>query len=1062
LAKAGDETDLYADEGCPKKTDAIRHLRQPRPSKWLNAATMASRLAGGAPKRTQHCQNVDDSCPQGFGRQMLGRRATRVYCCCSDCVALAKWQTGRSIARALDMDTARNAQSAPFSAEPETTHLAIIEVISGVALAAFGDHTSAAFQRAGELVEVINRYRPSNLDANISPQTNSLRSWSFPLPTQGQSAAPPALNGMTLIALDSDFGADMGHGKLSWLRQTNLARVVYPHPYRTDKFVEVTFNTRPDRERQAAVYRAKRDSIAIATVKKTDDADWRIKEFESVENGVYITGRIVAIEARMNEELNGRYAVFVNDSQLPPVPVSHAGLSQNGEGRYSIWERRILVSPPKELENTEWSAWMVPFSIEHAAAFDYVTRIFESRPQRTRIATFESVSHLTTQSDMPSPAQTTIAHGDKIVVCTHALPPGGAERQWYYLAKTLKEMNYDVSVVVYEPLSGSSGHYVRDLERAGVPLVNALDVTPLDLLRATLQDQHWASCLSLDTDLDFTRILRLATVFKSLAPKAVISQLDDPNLNASIAAHLAKIPRIVMSFRNYNPTHFPYISRPWQLPAYRALAQSGNVAFTGNNPDANNDYADWIGIDRSAVTFVPNAIDPIDFPLPEDGAVRAVREALQIQPDQPFVLGVFRLSAEKNPLLFLDVCKLVHEQRPDTAICIVGLGPLEAQMRQHIAALGMDSAVQLLGRRADVNTLMRAADVLLLTSEKEGMPNVVMEAQLMGTPVVATDVGGTALACVPGQSAFLAPPENPVALAQAVLRLLNNPDLRATAGSIGRSLALSFDCQKMARRYLEVLNPVKTSSADPNHAKTCSHTGVTMPPIPPHKIALQKEKALAQNLLFATEAEIAQFCGDQSHPWFAKMAQVKNGSMLATETLMLLRLLALHCNAGILEIGTYIGGASIAIGAGVRDGGGWPYVSIEPGGSFLEHPHYPSADILGDWSRHMRAEGLDQLVHMIPKTSSDADAISEVHSIFGPKGIGLFVVDADGEVERDFTNFGSLLASNAFVAIDDYVSPGAPDKAATIRPYIDSLVAKGTLTPVGIHGFGTWFGRWRG
>jgi len=69
----------------------------------------------------------------------------------------------------------------------------------------------------------------------------------------------------------------------------------------------------------------------------------------------------------------------------------------------------------------------------------------------------------------------------------------------------------------------------------------------------------------------------------------------------------------------------------------------------------------------------------------------------------------------------------------------------------------MTGQIRLLGRRSDVNVLMKRASVLLLTSQKEGMPNVVMEAQLMGIPVVATDAGGTRDTVIEGRTAILAP-----------------------------------------------------------------------------------------------------------------------------------------------------------------------------------------------------------------------------------------------------------------------------------------------------------------
>ena len=105
------------------------------------------------------------------------------------------------------------------------------------------------------------------------------------------------------------------------------------------------------------------------------------------------------------------------------------------------------------------------------------------------------------------------------------------------------------------------------------------------------------------------------------------------------------------------------------------------------------------------------------------------------------VLGVFRLDMEKSPDDFIRVCARIAECDAEARFLIAGVGPLENQLRRQADEVGLAERILFLGPRADINVLMRAASLLLHTAKKEGMPNVILEAMLSGTPIVATGVG---------------------------------------------------------------------------------------------------------------------------------------------------------------------------------------------------------------------------------------------------------------------------------------------------------------------------------
>jgi glycosyltransferase involved in cell wall biosynthesis len=103
-----------------------------------------------------------------------------------------------------------------------------------------------------------------------------------------------------------------------------------------------------------------------------------------------------------------------------------------------------------------------------------------------------------------------------------------------------------------------------------------------------------------------------------------------------------------------------------------------------------------------------------------------------------------------------------------------------------VQKLGLADTVTLLGRRHDVPVVLRAADALLLVSQQEGLPNVLLEAQYCERPVVSTRVGGAAECLVEDESGFLRDADDVAGLAEACARLLRDPELGARMGRKGR------------------------------------------------------------------------------------------------------------------------------------------------------------------------------------------------------------------------------------------------------------------------------------
>jgi len=184
-------------------------------------------------------------------------------------------------------------------------------------------------------------------------------------------------------------------------------------------------------------------------------------------------------------------------------------------------------------------------------------------------------------------------------------------------------------------------------------------------------------------------------------------------------------------------------------------------------------------------------------------------------------------------------------------------------------------------------------------------------------------------------------------------------------------------------------------------------------------------------------------------------------SMLHPVVLTTLEHLAANVSGVIVEIGAYVGGATIAMARGVRDSGRpTPMVTIEYGGDYLTHPDLPSSDIFGDLQRNLATRRLDHLVTLYRGMSADQGARDAVSAAVASRGakIGLLCIDADGQVQRDFDLYLSQCADGCLLVVDDYATTGLHTKAQTTQAAVQQLMADGKARELGVYGYGTWMG----
>jgi len=175
-----------------------------------------------------------------------------------------------------------------------------------------------------------------------------------------------------------------------------------------------------------------------------------------------------------------------------------------------------------------------------------------------------------------------------------------------------------------------------------------------------------------------------------------------------------------------------------------------------------------------------------------------------------FVLGnVGRMDYWKNQRILIEILPDLKKISPQIKLILVGGGEEEGNLKKSAIKKGVKNDVIFLGQRSDVNQILKAFDIFVFPSLTEGLPLVVIEAMATGLPIVASHVGGIPELVVNGETGFLVSPASKEEIKEAIIKLLNNPELRKEMGQIARKrFETHFSLPQMVQKYIEVYEEV--------------------------------------------------------------------------------------------------------------------------------------------------------------------------------------------------------------------------------------------------------------
>jgi len=366
--------------------------------------------------------------------------------------------------------------------------------------------------------------------------------------------------------------------------------------------------------------------------------------------------------------------------------------------------------------------------------------------------------------------------------------------------------------VVVKSLYSKDGDdfFLPVLERSGVTTRQMQDLEPdalADIEIANLRLK--AICQLLPLNAAFG-VSRLVPYFRKHATECAFIWQDGAVLVAALAALIAGVPRIAINLRGLPPSIRTNFMVPEYQEMYAALARVPNVRFISNSRAAAAAYCEWIGIDLDRFEIVPNGVPEQGLEVSEAES-RIWRKFDRKTPDATETIGgVFRLDHNKRPLLWLDFAHEYLKRRPKARFVLVGGGNMLSAVRARVEKLGISERVLIAGRSQHVGYWMSKFDALYLLSRYEGLPNVLIEAQTAGVPVVSTPAGGaceTFLNGVTGYALSCAESPDVEEFCTAIARILEDGAGRQIMRQSAREWASDqFSVERMVRHTIQVLS----------------------------------------------------------------------------------------------------------------------------------------------------------------------------------------------------------------------------------------------------------------
>lgn len=369
----------------------------------------------------------------------------------------------------------------------------------------------------------------------------------------------------------------------------------------------------------------------------------------------------------------------------------------------------------------------------------------------------------------------------KIVFILGTLEIGGTERQFLELVRRIDRERFALRVLAFH----CQGPVRDELEALNIPF------TCLNFfgLRGKYRPvSYWQLYCLLR---DIVRYLRHEQ------PQIVQSYLFWANVYGSIAASIAGVPVILTGRRATMESKYQRFPGQW----LQSLSNLCATQIVSNSEAARQECLRrdrFVNARKTCVIY--NGIEADRYAVVCD--ISARKRALQLPENAPIVGMIANLHPRKGHRDFLHAAARVLQQCSRTRFLLVGRDyDIRADLERLADALGIREQVTFTGERRDIPAILAVLDVQVSASFVEGVSNALMEGMAAGKPIVATAIAGTPELVIHEQTGLLAPAGDPDALAEAIVRLLHDRDLRWQMGQAGQQrIRQCFSMEQMVQQ----------------------------------------------------------------------------------------------------------------------------------------------------------------------------------------------------------------------------------------------------------------------
>lgn len=369
----------------------------------------------------------------------------------------------------------------------------------------------------------------------------------------------------------------------------------------------------------------------------------------------------------------------------------------------------------------------------------------------------------------------------RIMYIIDSLKVGGAEMLLLAMVRSYHK-DHDVSVVYF-----THGPLYEDMAQMGIKI-------------------HRISTMGIK---DPRVMPRLITLMNQEKPDVVHTHLSKSDFSGIMAAAIAGVSVRISSIHNVDPWREKWylnaFMRQWMGSCQMMIAVTEDVRkyvleTTRYSQEKVVTIANGVDLNR----FDPNSVQPLD------------KTAWGIEPDSLTVGMIGRLEEQKGHSILLKTAAIVTEAVPNARFVIVGDGPLRADLEKMRDDLGLQGKAVFTGILRDIPGVLATLDVVTFSSLWEGLPVALLEAMSMGKPMVSTAVGGIPDVITEGENGMLVPKENPEALAEKLIQVLQDPALAARIGAAARkTIEERYSSDTMHRRILELYQSILQKTQQP-------------------------------------------------------------------------------------------------------------------------------------------------------------------------------------------------------------------------------------------------------